>query len=324
MQDQRPPRPRRRTRALALLTGVAVAASLAACVRMDANPDRPEPSASETPAPATGPVVAFGGSFAYDDGVSIATGALTAHAPFMYTSGAEEGLDTARVKVTITNGSPAAIYPFVYPAASSAGLATEPLYGGVDQLGFTPSSPIQPGASLSFELRYNVRDTSAVTIPLAPNFTYQPVTFATDPAMDLTPGPRYVDARGEEWAEDLWCRVWQSDTIGSLGPRFQDGPTDPDTSQSLVAREPALWQVDDATIERFKANAALTAPLPTCSADWSNLDYWIDSARRSGPLPTAPVAPAEGELGGGVPVPSVDGDAPGLDCWRIWKVRCVF
>ncbi|MBD8139882.1 hypothetical protein IFT36_04900 [Frigoribacterium sp. CFBP 13605] len=256
--------------------------------------------------------------------MSIATSALTAHAPFIYTSGAEEGLDTARVTVTITNGSPAAIYPFVHPAASSAGLATEPLYGGVDQLGFSPLSPIQPGASLGFELRYNVRDTSAVSIPLAPNFTYQPVTFATDPAMDLAPGPRYVDARGEEWAEDLWCRAWQSDTIGSLELRFRSGPSDPDTSQSLVARAPALWQVDDATIERFKANAALTAPLPTCWADWSDLDYWVDLARRSGPPPTAPVAPAEGELGGGVPVPSVDRDANGLDCWRVWKVRCVF
>jgi hypothetical protein len=36
------------------------------------------------------------------------------------------------------------------------------------------------------------------------------------------------------------------------------------------------------------------------------------------------VAPAEGELGGGVPVPSVDRDANGLDCWRVWMVRCVF
>ena len=293
-------------------------------MRTDASPDGPEPSAAESPAPATGPVVAFGGSFAYEDGVSIATSALTAHAPFIYTSGAEEGLDTARVTVTITNGSPAAIYLFVHPAASSAGLATEPLYGGVDQLGFTASSPIQPGSSLGFELRYNVRDTAAVTIPLAPNFTYQPVTFATDPAMDLTPGPRYVDAQGEEWVEDLWCQAWQSDTIGSLELRFQDGPSDPDTSQSLVARAPALLQVDDPTIERFKANAALTAPLPTCVADWYTLDYYIDLARRNGPLPTAPVAPAEGELGGGLPVPSVDGHAPGLDCWRVWKVRCVF
>jgi hypothetical protein len=324
MQDQRALRHPRRTRALALFVGVTVVASFAACVRMDANPDGPEPSAVDTPKPARGPVVAFGGSFAYDDGVSIATSALTAHAPFIYTSGAEEGLDTARVTVTITNGSPAAIYPFVHPAASSAGLATEPLYGGVDQLGFTASSPIQPGSSLGFELRYSVRDTAAVTIPLAPNFTYQAVTFATDPAMDLTPGPRYVDAQGEEWAEDLWCQAWQSDTIGSLELRFQDGPSDPDTSQSLVARAPALWQVDDPTIERFKANAALTAPLPTCVADWYTLDYYIDLARRNGPLPTAPVAPAEGELGGGLPVPSVDGNAPGLDCWRVWKVRCVF
>lgn len=117
----------------------------------------------------TAPPIAFGETFAYDDGLEVTVGELGAFEPSEWAWG--EGEEYVVVTVTITNGTGEVFDPSGFSTtASSAGREAEEVWDTDSGIEGAPQTSLQPGKSVSFEVAYGVDDAADVTLDVSPDW----------------------------------------------------------------------------------------------------------------------------------------------------------
>ncbi len=126
----------------------------------------------------------FGEPFTYDDGLSVQ---VDTPARFTPTPRAEweRGADdvVVRVKVTVSNGSPAAYSPDTFSASAvSAGTDAALVLDSASRIDLTgPAVTVEPAEEVSFHLAFAVQDPDDVTVTVEPALGgYEPVVISLD------------------------------------------------------------------------------------------------------------------------------------------------
>jgi len=140
-----------------------------------ATEDTGEPSAEETPAEAAD--LAFGETFAYEDGLEVSVSPPEVFAPSATSVNGGEP-DFVTFQVTVVNGTGAEIAPgdvfvTVQSADGEGGEVLDP-DGGVPG---APAEPVASGAEASWPLAFGVMDGTDVLVRVQPGIDADPVRF---------------------------------------------------------------------------------------------------------------------------------------------------
>jgi hypothetical protein len=135
------------------------------------------PDGSEEGAAADG--LAFGDTMEWDDGVTMTVSEPEQFTPSELAAGADQA-ENLVFTLTITNDSSESMQPIVVSTLSSDGTeATRIIDIGAEggQVGIPPTTPVQPGESITWQEAWSVADSASLTLQTAPSFAYESVVF---------------------------------------------------------------------------------------------------------------------------------------------------
>lgn len=137
-----------------------------------ANSKEPSPEA-----PQQDGTVAFGESYAYEDGVTLTVSAPEPFEPSEFAS----GTDLAHQVIftyTVTNGSNETLDAGAYITASSGGVEAIPIYDTEQEVSFDPSTSILPEQSITWRRAWSVADLDNIVMQVTPlSFVYSDIIF---------------------------------------------------------------------------------------------------------------------------------------------------
>lgn len=150
-------------------------------------PDGGDPPQPEAPVAPDAANLRFGETMTWDDGVALTVSVPEPYTPSDFAVGATRANHVV-VTLTITNNSAEDLQPLPLPSLSSGDqevsqifdLGTD-LLGPADDVGIPPTATIEPGGSVTWRSAWSLDDPSALTLEVAPTFTYPNATFTNAP-----------------------------------------------------------------------------------------------------------------------------------------------
>jgi len=127
--------------------------------------------------------LAFGETFAWDDGVSMTVSEPEPFTPSDLAMGADQAVNLA-FTLTITNDSSENVQPVVFSRLASGDTDATRIFdvgaeGG--QVGIPPTTAILPGESITWREAWSVADPDSLTMQTAPSFQYEDAIFTNVP-----------------------------------------------------------------------------------------------------------------------------------------------
>lgn len=137
-------------------------------------------TSEETPAAADSSTGNIGDTYVWDDGVSLTISQPEAFKPSDTAAGAEdkELKDIQKYTVTIKNDSDEAVDPILFTmTGNSGGKEAQQIFDSQKNIGSAPSTKIQPGKSVSFDVAYAMVDHKDASFDVSLDFDRDEVTF---------------------------------------------------------------------------------------------------------------------------------------------------
>ena len=137
-------------------------------------------ASEETPAAADSSTGNIGDTYVWDDGVSLTISQPEAFKPSDTAAGAEdkELKDIQKYTVTIKNDSDEAVDPILFTmTGNSGGKEAQQIFDSQKNIGSAPSTKIQPGKSVSFDVAYAMVDHKDASFDVSLDFNREEVTF---------------------------------------------------------------------------------------------------------------------------------------------------
>ncbi len=137
-------------------------------------------ASEETPAAADSSTGNIGDTYVWDDGVSLTISQPEAFKPSDTAAGAEdkELKDIQKYTVTIKNDSDEAVDPILFTmTGNSGGKEAQQIFDSQKNIGSAPSTKIQPGKSVSFDVAYAMVDHKDASFDVSLDFDRDEVTF---------------------------------------------------------------------------------------------------------------------------------------------------
>ena len=158
----------------------------------DAIPDVPAlplPDGGESPQPDAPDAgnLRFGDTMTWDDGVALTVSVPEPYTPSDFAVGATRANHVV-VTLTITNNSAEDLQPLPLPSLSSGDQEVSQIFdlgsdllSPADDVGIPPTATIEPGGSITWRSAWSLDDPSALTLEVAPSFTYPNANFTNAP-----------------------------------------------------------------------------------------------------------------------------------------------
>ncbi|MFF2371620.1 DUF2510 domain-containing protein [Agromyces sp. NPDC058110] len=140
--------------------------------------DASEEPADEEPPPAS-ETLAFGETWAWENGLELTVSAPEAYTPTEFAAGADLAANLV-FTLTITNDTTENFEPVVFSRLSSAGQEASQIFDvppDGTQIGVPPTTVVLPGESVTWQEAWSVADPNSLTMQISPNFDYEDAIF---------------------------------------------------------------------------------------------------------------------------------------------------